>query len=789
MGYTIDYSLSITNGIPNLRKLLSTTFRLPLFAIFFTDLSDRGSESESTLSTAVETRSILRAFRQGALTFTALWQCVMVFAAFGTLGRDGLILALAVALVGVIALLARSAPHLDPLISAAMVGTGLWAYLASGDMDSALVFSACWQINFATCLGIILVLRPYGVPLTAAFSVMLVTILALALPEWGMETFFSILATQLSIIVGVRWGVSRLVGIASEADAIESRKNAALRRIRLVERVSMELAEESRMLHDTAINTLGAIADGSADMAGHRYIQEQCRRDVTMLRALRTRTARPIPEGLEEVFHHPGFTIRRSGITDDEIAHCNQLIPASTVSAVVYAVREAVKNSAKHSGADHALIQVRTSAARLTIDISDSGQGFDPRTHSDGRGIAESIVGRARDNGFHAVVDSRPGVGTLVTVIVPLDQTGTGSRYPKVTEGEKDSAWTSTVQLYERSSELWAIGVTAVSAILTAAGGTNNHLALFPMIALMAAACLVYRFVPGFRGHRLARLVLAPIAATVFVLSAAAVEFGSDGAFHWQALAPTGPFVLLLSVTTRRSMRGFAAVFWTLAVLATAVVGFSYSVAAAQIVVMAGAVGIGFCGLWALLQHLLATFGREAARSEREAHEALLQAEVEEAAQKSNQRWMDAGLESAINLLDEIGRIARDPASQSTRRACGAEERYLRQLIHISPHLVNLSRAFPATLARARDLGVSFFLQLGDVDIRQEETAQSVATYIQGILGKLNPGDELRVSLFPVGDSLQLTLLGNAITSPDFPFAKVTHADLGAVNLVEMTFA
>ncbi|GAB2648728.1 hypothetical protein GCM10027068_30420 [Prescottella soli] len=737
----------------------------------------------------METRSILMAFRQSALAFAALWQFVMVFTAFGTLGRDGLALAAAVTLVGLSALLARTGRHLDPLISTGMAGTGLWAYLASGDIDSALVFAACWQINFATCLGIILLLRPYGAPLTTGITVALVAILALALPEWGIGTFVSILTTQLSIIIAVRWGVSRLVIIASEADAIESRRNAALQRTRLVERVSMELVEESRMLHDTAINTLGAIADGSADIAGHRYIQEQCRRDVKILRALQARTTRPIPEKLEEIFHQPGFAIRRSGVADDEIAHCNQLISASTIAAVVHVVREAVKNSAKHSGADHVVIDVRMSEARLTVTISDLGRGFDPRTPTDGRGIAESIIGRACDNGFHASIDSRPGAGTLVTVTVPLDQAGTGSGHTEVAGGAKNAPWTSAVQLYQRSSELWAIGVTAVSVILTAAGGTNHHMALFPMITLMATACLVYRFIPGFQYHRLAGVLLATISITVFVLSAAAVEFGSDGAMHWQALASTGPFILLLAITPRRSTRGLAAALWILVALATALVGLSYSATAAQIVLVAGAVGIGFCGLWAMLQRLLATLGREVVRSELEAHEALLQAEVEEAAQKSKQRWMDAGLESAISLLDEIGRSGRNPASQLTRQACGVEERYLRQLVQISPHLVNLSRAFPATLARARHLGVAYFLQLGDVDIRDEETAQSIASYILGMLLKLNPGDELRVSLFPVGDELQLTLVGESITSPDFPFARVTNTQLGAVNLVEMMFA
>ena len=788
-GDTIGHSSALAIGIPNLRKLVSAAFRLPIVAIFFTDLRERGAEPASAASSAVETRSILKAFRQGALVFAALWQCIMVLTAFGALGRDGLILAVALVIVGIVALLARAGRHLDPLISTGMAGTGLWAYLASGDMNSALVFAACWQINFATCLGMILLLRPYGVPLTAASTVILVAISALALPEWGMDTFFSILATQMSIIIGVRWGVSRLVAIASEADAIESRKNAALRRSRLVERVSAELAEESRMLHDTAINTLGAIAGGSADIADHRDIQEQCRRDVTMLRALRTRAARPIPEGLEEVFEHPGMTIRRTGVTDEEITHCNRIIAASTVSAIVYVVREAVKNSARHSGADHVLIGVRTSKTRLIVDISDSGRGFDPRAHTNGRGIPESIIGRARDNGFHAAVDSRPGMGTLVTVTVPLDRTGTETNRPEATESVQEADWTSSVHLYERSSELWAIGVTAVSAILTAAGGTNNHMALYPMIALMAAACLLFRLTPKFRSNRCVGIVLAATSATVFVLSAAAVDFGSDGAFHWQALAPTGPFVLLLAVTPRRTMRVFAAALWVIVALATALVGLSYSATAAQIVLVAGAVGIGFCGLWAMLQHLLATFGREAERSEREAHEALLQAEVEEAAQKSSRRWMDAGLETAIRLLDEIGRYARNPALQSTRQACAAEELYLRQLIRISPHLVNLSRAFPATLARARDLGVSFFFQLGDVDIRDGDTAQSVASYILALLAKLHPGDELRVSLFPIGDALQLTLVGESITPPDFPFAKVSHAHLGAVDVVEMTLA
>lgn len=81
---------------------------------------------------------------------------------------------------------------------------------------------------------------------------------------------------------------------------------------------------------------------------------------------------------------------------------------------------------------------------------------------------------------------------------------------------------------------------------------------------------------------------------------------------------------------------------------------------------------------------------------------------------------------------------------------------------------------------------MSFFLQLDDADIREEEIAQSVASYIQGLLVKLNPGDELRVSLFPVGDALQLTLVGRSITSPVFPSQ---GALTPSWDLVEVRFA
>lgn len=43
------------------------------------------------------------------------------------------------------------------------------------------------------------------------------------------------------------------------------------------------------------------------------------------------------------------------------------------------------------------------------------------------------------------------------------------------------------------------------------------------------------------------------------------------------------------------------------------------------------------------------------------------------------------------------------------------------------------------------------------------------------------------ISLF-LGGALESTLVGGSIARPDFPFARITCARLGAVGLVEMTF-
>jgi signal transduction histidine kinase len=86
------------------------------------------------------------------------------------------------------------------------------------------------------------------------------------------------------------------------------------------------------------------------------------------------------------------------------------------VQALLGAVREAVVNAAKHSGAPEVSVYVEASGGRIEAFVRDRGRGFEPAaTPSDRRGITDSIVGRMHRHGGRAEVHSAPGEGTEVT--------------------------------------------------------------------------------------------------------------------------------------------------------------------------------------------------------------------------------------------------------------------------------------------------------------------------------------------------------------------------------------
>jgi two-component system, NarL family, sensor histidine kinase UhpB len=93
----------------------------------------------------------------------------------------------------------------------------------------------------------------------------------------------------------------------------------------------------------------------------------------------------------------------------------------SDVQLVVYRVaQEALSNAAQHSGADHVSVRLARAGDRVELTVADDGSGFTFEQAARGLGIA-GMRERALLVGGDVQVESRPEVGTRVSLTVPLD--------------------------------------------------------------------------------------------------------------------------------------------------------------------------------------------------------------------------------------------------------------------------------------------------------------------------------------------------------------------------------
>ncbi len=87
-------------------------------------------------------------------------------------------------------------------------------------------------------------------------------------------------------------------------------------------------------------------------------------------------------------------------------------------------VQEALANAARHSGAAHICVTVACTEAEggsvLKVQIRDDGEGFDPSQLRDGGWGLKNMQRRASQVNGRLHIDSRPGVGTVIELTVPL---------------------------------------------------------------------------------------------------------------------------------------------------------------------------------------------------------------------------------------------------------------------------------------------------------------------------------------------------------------------------------
>jgi signal transduction histidine kinase len=326
------------------------------------------------------------------LTALCLWSAFFAWRVW----RSGLTPAVVLADAAVISALALAQQHLVPAV--------------------LILDSTTWMLPLA-CTSIYiqqLALRP---PLALPGAA--IVVIAYGLGS-GHPADAWLLVVETIVVAGL---VAVIRGGAGQADAIVGASLETDRQIRAEEARRADEQEQHRQLHDTVLSTLTMVAAG-AFAEGSPALTTQAARDLRVLQGLAGAPAGPAgPAGLAPLTDLTPKLERAAASTDD-LAVRLKLVPVTLPSPVadqlVACVGEALRNVERHAGTGAAEVTVTGGEGWAVVKITDRGRGFDPAaTPPSRRGIRESITGRMLAAGGRAVIASRPGAGTTVTVSWP----------------------------------------------------------------------------------------------------------------------------------------------------------------------------------------------------------------------------------------------------------------------------------------------------------------------------------------------------------------------------------
>ena len=261
---------------------------------------------------------------------------------------------------------------------------------------------------------------------------------------WTLDAFWEILPWMLISLV-----VSMLLGIWIDKVITQSEQRAEL--IEQLEAARDELADAhhtagvmaereriAREIHDTLAQGMTSIvmlaqtaavelSRGATDPAAARLaaIEDTARENLAEARALVAAFTPVALSGatLTEVLRRQaerftaetGVDVQVSlDMPDDEVA----ALPQGQQVVLLRAAQESLANVRKHAGATRVRITLGMSSDGVAIEISDDGSGFEPLAPAAGYGLA-AMRGRVEESGGTVQVDSTPGRGTRVQVLIP----------------------------------------------------------------------------------------------------------------------------------------------------------------------------------------------------------------------------------------------------------------------------------------------------------------------------------------------------------------------------------
>ncbi|ORA40002.1 hypothetical protein [Mycobacterium aquaticum] len=610
----------------------------------------------------------------------------------------------------------------------------------------------------------------------ASAATLLLTAARTTTALWSMAAQIPVYAVGVAAALAL--AMRELTGVARAADDEARTRLAADRTVRRKELAGEASRRRARIIHDTVVNTLGAIAN-SRIAASDTLVAQRCAEDARLLAALRC-GATPIDPAVGDVFTHAtevGITLHGANV--EVLAARLDSEESWRRREIVSALKETVTNVAKHAEVSEAWMVY--DASMFTVTVTDRGTGM-----LDTGPLTGSLSARAQDAQAEFDATSDPGRGTTVRMrIAPLRDGSAGvfevaaARMASAIAGVMlaqfaavsvvtlsfDSAWTVPNVLAPTATWLVVAGILAL--IITGAADSQRlparrAIAVYLGIMVMAAIYNATKAAPGACGLHPHLAWVGDAVATI-----CAVLVLMDG--RARVVLPAVLLTVVAVVTSLRDVHAECrAMTFGLFITDLLVIGAFYILRRQTL----------------RLSNIVAAQHSEQIRR-REEQERLA---VESAL---NDDGFDATLSHSEDILQAVADRPARVRDTYIRTAAGLEEGYLRALIGLTTDVVapGIKQRFVTAIDTARTAGVRVGVH-AEPGVITEQFAEFAVTAVRPVIDRCAAGDELSIGIF--GPAVEPTLIivapphslrGYAVRSQDQGTQINVTADLGLVEV------
>lgn len=560
----------------------------------------------------------------------------------------------------------------------------------------------------------------------------------------------------LSAAAGVLVVLARRFTDAVDADAVAL--DDARRRDAASRHAARESADQARILHDTVVNTMAAIASGGPAVRDEALVRERCARDVVAARSVLDGVVRT-----EELrFDHVSalrIPVIRTGVDDETLSLLAKQMDGRRVAALVGIVRELVTNADKHSGGSRIELEVTETSHGLVVVVRDDGVGFDLTRRPAGRGLDRSVLAPAEEAGWQVSMVTRPGLGCSATVSGPLQST-------QPEDATSDDPQVSIGSVKRVMSITWWAMFTIATVLMDLAVAdlpTTVHVGTL-LIAVTGVLVWFDSRHDGQMSLPVAWLVVAAIPA-VYWLRLAPLAGDPIRAEQWLIFPISTLFVGLVALSPRPApVYGGLVALGTVTVIAFRTLDHGRDLAGVLII---GAMGqVAMVVAWIIVTRTVDDVVREAERRRRQTAGLRNTTLVRDMMMRGRERWTAAALPETVQLLEDIAARQLAPDDPDVRRACADQEHHLRQTIMLAADQVLLNAWFARALDAARQQSVTVTIRTDGKDAPDAEAAQIVGRMLIDLVAATAADAHLTVGWFTQEGRQRLMVVGNG-TAPD----------------------